>query len=182
MSSDRSERDRWEELGSREPYWAVCTHERFRADSLSDRDRDDFFASGEQAVRETFELIERHLKTNFRPGLALDYGCGVGRLALPIARRSERAIGVDISEAMLVEARANARRQGVENVEFQLPEEALAAQGPDLDFIHSYIVFQHIEPRLGIDITRSLLRRLKPGGVGSLHYSFHRKASGVRKL
>src|SRR5687768_4936060 len=113
MSSDARERSRWQELGTREPYWAVCTEERFRASTLSEADRIEFLASGEREVARTFELIDRHIAPGFRPGLSLDYGCGVGRLALPIARRSERAIGVDISDAMLVEARANALRQQV---------------------------------------------------------------------
>ena len=182
MSSGNSERGRWQELGSREPYWAVCTEERFRAGSLSEKDRDDFFASGEREVAAAFDLIERHVQKDFRPGLSLDYGCGVGRLALPIARRSESAIGVDISDAMLDEARLNAERQRVSNVAFQSPEEALSITVPDLDFLHSYIVFQHIEPAVGMEIARTLLRRLKSGGIGSLHFTFHRKASFVRRL
>ena len=182
MSSERSERNRWQELGRREPYWAVCTDPRFRARNLSERDREDFFASGEREVAATFERIASLVGKPFRPNVALDYGCGVGRLVLPIARRSEQAIGVDISDAMLGEARANAQRQQLENVVLQRPEDALSVQGPDLEFIHSFIVFQHIEPAIGLDITRALLRRLVPGGVGSLHYAFRRKASVARRL
>jgi SAM-dependent methyltransferase len=182
MASDSAERGRWQKLGSQEPYWAVCTEERFRANSLSDQDREAFFASGETEVEQTFTVIRQLLGRQFTPGLSLDYGCGVGRLALPIARRSGRAIGVDISDTMLDEARANARRQRVQNVLFERPEEALAVSAQDLDFIHSYIVFQHIEPAVGMEISRALLRRLKSGGIGALHYSFERRASVVRQI
>jgi SAM-dependent methyltransferase len=182
MSPSSEERSRWQDLGSREPYWAVCSEQRFRASALSEHDRAEFFASGEREVSQTFALITRHIRPEFRPALALDYGCGVGRLALPIARRSRNAIGVDISDAMLVEARANAERQGVKNVVFQRPEEALAVEASDLDLLHSYIVLQHIEPATGIAITRALLRRLRPGGIGCLHFTFRRDASALRRV
>lgn len=185
MSGDApspSEERRWGALGAGEPYWAVCTEDRFRAGRMSDADRSDFFASGEGEVRETLGFIVRHLVPQFRPAISLDYGCGVGRLTLPIARASGRAIGVDISESMLREARANAQAQGVTNVVFQRPGEALALHTQDLDFVHSYIVFQHIEPATGLAITRRLLARLRPGGVGALHYTYARRASIARRV
>ena len=185
MSDDApssSEERRWGVLGASDPYWAVCTEERFRAGRMSDADRGDFFASGEREVRETLDFVARHLVPGFRPVVSLDYGCGVGRLTLPIARASGRAIGVDISEDMLREARANAQAQGVANVVFQRPADALAVRDQDLDFLHSYIVFQHIEPATGLAITRRLLARLRIGGVGALHYTYARRASLPRRI
>ena len=182
MQTNQSERDRWRSLGHAEPYWAVLTDDRFRSNRMSPADRDDFFASGEREVAQTFRLIDEYFQRGFRPARALDYGCGVGRLALPIARRSGHVIGVDISDDMLREARANATAALVANVEFQAPEDALATREPDLDFVHSFIVFQHIEPSTGMEISRRLLRRLKPGGVAVLHYTYLRQASRVRHL
>ena len=185
MSGDApspSEEKRWAVLGASDPYWAVCTEDRFRAGRMSDADRAEFFASGEREVRQTLDLVARHLVPAFRPAVSLDYGCGVGRLTLPIARASGRAIGVDISESMLREARANAQAQGVGNVAFQRPAEALAVRDQDLDFVHSYMVFQHIEPATGLGITRRLLARLRPGGVGALHYTYGRRAPFARRV
>lgn len=177
-----SEERRWKVLGARDPYWAVCTEGRFRAERMSEADKREFFASGEREARDTFDFIARHLVPGFRPAVSLDYGCGVGRLTLPIARASGRAIGVDISESMLREARTNAQDQGVANVVFQRPADAFAVRDQDLDFVHSYIVFQHIEPAAGLAITRRLLARLRSGGVGALHYTYARRASVARRV
>jgi SAM-dependent methyltransferase len=48
----------------------------------------------------------------------LDIGCGCGATTRRAARRSERAVGVDISGPMLERARATAASEGVTNVEF----------------------------------------------------------------
>ncbi|MGI5206700.1 class I SAM-dependent methyltransferase [Spirillospora sp. CA-108201] len=48
----------------------------------------------------------------------LDIGCGTGQLTLLAARRAARAVGVDISEPMVVRARADAAEQGIANARF----------------------------------------------------------------
>jgi SAM-dependent methyltransferase len=48
-----------------------------------------------------------------QPGLALELGCGTGRLALPLLKSGARLVGIDRSEAMLGRARRKARRAGV---------------------------------------------------------------------
>ncbi|QLH82766.1 class I SAM-dependent methyltransferase [Halosimplex pelagicum] len=49
---------------------------------------------------------------------ALDLGCGAGQIAVPLAARVGRVVGMDPNEAMLDGAREQARRAGVENVEW----------------------------------------------------------------
>ncbi|MGH7679455.1 MAG: hypothetical protein ACRENU_13375, partial [Gemmatimonadaceae bacterium] len=46
---------------------------------------------------------------------------------------------------------------------------------------HSFAVFQHIRPRVGMRTTRRILDMLTPGGVGALHYTYGRKAGYVRR-
>ena len=41
------------------------------------------------------------------------------------------------------------------------------------DFVHSYIVFQHIPIDRGYDIFERILASLKCGGVGVLHFTYH---------
>ncbi|MEU8121626.1 methyltransferase domain-containing protein [Spirillospora sp. NPDC049024] len=48
----------------------------------------------------------------------LDIGCGTGQLTLLAARRAAQAVGIDISEPMLVRARADAAEQGIVNARF----------------------------------------------------------------
>jgi len=46
-------------------------------------------------------------------GLALELGCGTGRLALPLLKSGAELVGIDRSEAMLARARRKARRAGL---------------------------------------------------------------------
>lgn len=50
----------------------------------------------------------------------LEIGCGVGTLSLPIARRVESLVGVDIVRAAVEDARYNAEALGVHNAAFRL--------------------------------------------------------------
>jgi len=47
----------------------------------------------------------------------LDVGCGPGTLALPLARRLERVVGMDYSQGMLDALAQHARAQGLANVQ-----------------------------------------------------------------
>jgi len=41
-----------------------------------------------------------------------------------------------------------------------------------IDFVHSYIVFQHITPRRGEILFASLLSSLCDGGIGAVHFTY----------
>jgi SAM-dependent methyltransferase len=161
MSKTNRLRDQWEALGSSDPYWAVLTH----PDKKGARwDKDAFFHTG---VVEIDEVEARLAKLGISPkrGLALDYGCGVGRLTRALSTRFERVIGVDISESMLQEARtANA---AIKNLEF------IRGSGQDLakipsrsvDFIYSNIVLQHSPPDVQRRVIAEMCRILAEGGA-----------------
>jgi SAM-dependent methyltransferase len=51
-------------------------------------------------------------------GVVLDVGTGTGRLALALAPRARRVLGLDLDAGALVDARRRARRAGVGNVLF----------------------------------------------------------------
>jgi SAM-dependent methyltransferase len=181
-----SERDRWNRLASANPYWTVLVDPRYRSEAASlgaDAMRD-FFETGKRDVGRILGQVRRSVGEDFRPRRVLDYGCGVGRLTIPLARNSENVVGVDLSSAMLSEARENCARQDVGNAEFLDATDFLAM--PDsrfaFDFACSYIVLQHIPPRVGLDITRAILRRLIPGGIAALHYTLARNASPLRRI
>ncbi|MFD8819372.1 class I SAM-dependent methyltransferase [Streptomyces sp. NPDC059627] len=74
-------------------------------------------------------LVERAAP---RPGeRVLDIGCGLGATLLPAARLigpSGRALGIDIAPAMVEEARREAGRQGIGNVEVRVMD----GEHPDL--------------------------------------------------
>src|SRR4051812_47677661 len=109
--------DDWERFAQADPYFAVLTHERFKGSELSGDDREVFFASAQTPIHAIFPFLGSIFGCPERVDVTLDFGCGVGRLLLPRARRSGLALGVDVSPTMLQVCAANARREGVSNVE-----------------------------------------------------------------
>ena len=179
-----SDQQRWTALARENPYWAVLAEPKYRSDRITPEEIRAFFATGETEVSETLSRIRRHIGAEFQPGVVIDYGSGLGRLTIPLARICDRAIGVDVSEPMLNESRRIAISQGIANVEFVNADAFL--NGADsryrADLVHSYIVLQHVHPRIGMRITETLLRRLNEGGVAALHYTFARRASAIRRM
>ena len=179
-----SERDRWERL-ARDPYYAVLNMERHRDERMTDGDRAAFARSGEQDMARTFEEIRRWVAPGFAPRLAVDFGCGVGRLTMPIARVAQHVTGIDISETMLGEARRNCESDGVVNTTF-VSSEAYFARAPvdreAVDFVHAYIVFQHMPPRTGLWVADALVQNLASGGVGALHFTYARRTTRLRRV
>lgn len=160
----------WEGLGSTDPYWTVLTHEKFHASRLDDAARGEFFQSGEEHLDWVMQTVHEKLSAAFEPTRALDFGCGVGRVLIPLARRTP-AVGVDVASSMLAEARKNLDQRGL-NADLVIGDDALSQVTGEFDFIHSYIVLQHIPPARGERIVKALLERLEPGGIAVLHVTY----------
>lgn len=168
LSTDRA----WEEWGRRDPYFGVITCPQFRRGKIDATAREEFFASGNSHVDYLFQVIRQFIDPGFAPRSVLDFGCGVGRLVIPFARLAGEVVGLDVSSAMLAEARANCAELGVGNVDLLLSDDTLSAVDRKFDLVHSFIVFQHIPPERGREIFRHLLDRLAPGGVGAVHFTY----------
>jgi len=170
-STKRSDRG-YEKAASLDPYYAVIPNPRYRRLTLTNEALQDFFEIGERHVESVLATIRSHFDPNFVPRRVLDYGCGVGRLLVPLARVAEQAVGLDISASMLKEAAANCKRLGVSNIDLLLADDDLTSLKGKFDLIHSTIVFQHIPPKRVDRILRGLLTHLEPDGFGSLHFVF----------
>ncbi|HEX8319742.1 class I SAM-dependent methyltransferase [Longimicrobium sp.] len=168
MSTDHD----WEEFGRTDPYHGVLTAERFRRKNMDDAARQEFFDSGREHVAKVVDVVRTRLDAGFSPRRVLDFGCGVGRLVIPFTELGSEVVGVDVSESMLSEARQNCSAQGIGNATFVLSDDDLSRVDGKFDFIHSYIVFQHIPRDRGTMIFRKLLERLTDGGVGCLHVTY----------
>jgi 23S rRNA (uracil1939-C5)-methyltransferase len=64
------------------------------------------------------ELVDEVLTPEAELEAVVDLYCGVGLFSLPLARRARFAQGVESSAAAISDARENARRNGLENVDF----------------------------------------------------------------
>ena len=94
----------------------------------------------------------------------------------------ESVVGADVSEAMLKEARRNCDEREITNVQLVESDDALSGLSGDFDFVHSFLVFQHIPPRRGMAIFRRLIGLLADGGVGVVHFTYYRRTSALRRL
>lgn len=179
MSTDND----WKEWGRVDPYFGVITHDEFRRENLNELGLQKFFCGGEDHVEHIFNVLQQHCSLSSQPLLAVDYGCGAGRLTLPLARRADRVIGLDISEGMLHEAQKNTGKASVKNAEYRLvTDDHLSVLRESVDLIHSFIVFQHIPRVRGEVIFRSLLSRLRPGGFGVVHFTLASNETLLRRL
>jgi len=102
-----------------------------------------------------------------KPGeTVVDLGSGAGHEALLAARKvgpAGRVIGVDMTPAMIVRARANAVKAGVSNVEFREGRlEALPVETASVDAVTSNCVVNLVPDKARV--FREVGRVLRPGG------------------
>ena len=160
----RTDKD-WEKWGVTDPYFGVCSDDKFHTDAMTPEARASFFQSGEIHVAQTWQRIEHSFGVGFSPMTVLDFGCGVGRLMIPFARRAPRVVGVDISPSMLAEAKRNCADAGVSGVEFVQSDDGLSRIQGEFDLVHSHIVLQHIPWVRGRTIVATLAGHVAPNGV-----------------
>lgn len=165
----------WERFGKHDPYFGVWTEDRMRNAGASGPERDEFFASGGEHLQDVFSQIRSSLAPTFAPRRALDIGCGVGRVAIPLARLCDEVVGADISLGMLDEARRNCEAAEVTNVTLIESDDNLSRATGEFDFIHSFIVLQHIPPSRGEQIIQAIAGKLADDGVGAVHVLFASK-------
>lgn len=164
----------WDQFARQDPYWAVLTDSRYRQDKqgkLDEEARAAFFASGESHIRRMLSVLAAHF--GFELGdedCCADFGSGVGRLLIPMARRCRRAIGFDISPTMRMLCLENALEHGVAHIECfpGLPHSRL--ESTTFNWVNSYIVLQHMDTETGYQALDRLLRKVDPGGAISLHF------------
>jgi SAM-dependent methyltransferase len=161
--------DDWIRWGEQDPYFAVITNPKFRAGNIDEAARTEFFESGRRHVRYVLDTCRKLVSPGFAPQRALDFGCGVGRVVLPLAEAVPSVVGIDVSPAMLDEARRNCAARGVLNVDLLPSDDQLSQLHGQFDLLHSFIVFQHIDMPRGRQLFARLLGHLADGGVAAVH-------------
>lgn len=156
----------WRSIADHHPYYGVLAHERFLEPQPDDLV--EFFASGEQDVAHFRAVIERQFGA-FAPNSVLDFGCGVGRLTIPLAKVAGSATGVDIAEGMLALARQHTAEASL-HIDFvkDIPS------GQQFDWVNTYIVLQHIPPARGYAIIAKLWAAVARGGMLSFHVTTYK--------
>jgi SAM-dependent methyltransferase len=170
----------WDEFAAREPYFAVLTQPRFLRQQFDEATEAEFFRSGEQYVYDLVLTLSR-VAPRFIPRSVLEYGCGVGRLLIPLARAYDNVTGVDISPSMLRHARAHLDRAELPSVEL-MDTEAFAGDDRTFDLVNCFLLLQRLRPAEGLALLQRLARRVREGGVGVFHVPYRNEASAGVKL
>ena len=130
----------------------------------------DFLASGESDVARLVDPILPLLGSPATTLTALDIGCGLGRLTRALAMRFAQVEGIDIAPKMIAQARSFDPPPPT-NVRYQICDGSGVIPLPDgaVDFVFSYIVFQHVPTQRIIEIyLRETARVLQPGGLAQI--------------
>jgi SAM-dependent methyltransferase len=162
----------WEKLGRSDPFFAVLTEPKYHQDQLTGAALKEFFDSGNRYVEYILQTIRARLDPDFQPQRALDFGCGVGRLAIPLAARCQEVVGVDVSPSMLEKARAHCPESRAQNVELgQGNAESFQAAG-QFDLVNSFVVLHHIPWPQGRRLFLRLVELVREGGIGVIQVVF----------
>ena len=106
------------------------------------------------------------------PGRLVDLGCGTGRLAIHFAARGFDCVGVDLSDTMLTQARANAAARGV-TVTWHAGNLVELGGLPSASFDYAASLFSTLGMVRGANhraaAVAEVARLLKPGGRLVLH-------------
>ena len=167
----------WEKFGKKDPYYGVMTQDRFRKEKLDKKALVEFFTSGREHIEYIMDTIRTCIQPDFSPTRSLDFGCGVGRCAIPLASICPDVVGVDISDSMLEEGRRICIERSVTNLEFVRSGDGLSNVPGKFDLIHSSFVFQHISRNRGEKIFKRLIELLSENGIAVLQFLIHREVS-----
>lgn len=148
-------------FGSRDPLWAILTHPERKGRRW---DVAEFFETGVGEVKHVLAYVSA-LAPHFGKRRALDFGCGVGRLTQALSEHFEEVYGVDISSAMIQQARGHNRHGDRCHYVVNEVDDLHIFPNEHFDFIYSNITLQHMPARYSQRYLAEFLRVLAPGGV-----------------
>lgn len=156
----------WGALGHDDPLWAVLSHNDKRGGRWQ---ADEFLATGQIEIDNQLAALAPSGYPS-RRDLAIDFGCGAGRLSRALAAHFENVIGIDVSASMIRAARR--LNADIANIEFRenTGGELAGIDDASVDFVFSHITLQHIPTALALGYVEEFLRILAPGGVAVFQF------------
>ena len=181
MMAHNSDKE-WERFGKSEPYYGVVTLDKYRTGRITPEAKAEFFRTGEDHIEFVLDQIRKRLDPAFAPVRAMDFGCGVGRCAIPLAKHCQEVVGVDVSDSMLEEARRECEARSLTNVTLVKSDDELSRLEGCFDLIHSFITFQHIPPHRGEHLFARQVALVSDGGAGAVQFVYHRNVAAAVRL
>lgn len=154
----------WEHLGKAKPHYSVLVGDLFLPENVGEN-IDFFWSTGESEVDMVEKMLARHDFNTLSKKTCVEYGCGVGRVTMALARRFAQVHAYDISREHLSLARQRGTEVGITNCRYHLCPENLLDPLETCDFYYSRIVFQHNPPPIIHQLISNALRALTPGGI-----------------
>lgn len=166
----------WRNLARRDPYFAVLTQDEWRNREPDDPSLEQFFETGRVQI---VQLLDTLACNGIDVALhsALEFGCGVGRLLVPLAERFQSVVGLDVSSVMLAESKSQLLRRGLTNFELIQTNGEVPSLPTKFDFIVTYAVLQHLPHSQALQTIDAILRMLRPSGVVVIHFLSGRRVS-----
>ena len=155
----------WTHMGLAYPHHSVLTAKEYLPGNLTDAALKRFWASGDREVAITLSILNRHGFKDAGSKIACEYGSGLGRFTLPLAKVFRQVHAYDISETHLEAAKLEAHNRTISNVTFHLCVDDLQSNLEQCDFFYSRIVFQHNPPPLMRLLVKNCLLSLRPMGI-----------------
>ncbi len=168
----------YEKLGERAPLYAVLSEWGY------DKDPAAVFASGRKEIAAQLDHV-RGLGFDPKPGRALDFGCGVGRLSQALCETFEHVDGIDISDSMIRSAQGFNRHGDKCTYRVNVSDDLRLFEDNTFDFVYSNITLQHIPPEYTLRYIAEFIRVLRPRGIAVFHVpggKSHRPGSFDAKL
>ena len=145
--------ERWEQFAQKDAEFYIYSVD---VDYSTEAGKRYFFESGRKDASKILDEVGDHLSSK---DVALEIGCGTGRLALPMAGVFQHVVGIDIAPTMISKLSANAETLGIKNIAGRLADEPWENE-IQADLIYSYLVFQHIED---LGVIQNYFRRMRSG-------------------
>lgn len=158
LAADRRE---WDDLARRDAMWAVAS----QAGRRGAWDVAAFLETGEAEVAGIMDGLGRE-RLMPATGRALDFGCGLGRLTRALATRFDEVVGVDLSAAMVEQARRLHADTPAATFLVNARPELAPLDDESFDLVLSLIALQHVSRRVAIRrYLAELVRVTRPGGT-----------------
>src|SRR5260221_3274481 len=156
----------WTHLGQVSPHHSVLTTQEYLPESINAETIERFYASGGAGVATITAILRRYGFSDLESKVCVEYGCGLGRMTLALAKVFKKVHGYDISANHLALAGQRAAETGIHNADFHLGSADPGFEKlEDCDFFCSYIVFQHNPPPIIRELIGAALSSLRPGGI-----------------
>ncbi|MCE4626352.1 MAG: class I SAM-dependent methyltransferase [Desulfurococcales archaeon] len=145
------------------------------------------YESGVKDAENLDRLLEKH---GIRRGAEiLELGCGIGRVAIPLAKKGYKVTCLDISDMYINEAQSRARGEGVEEVLDAIVADAWRIDEifPENRFDAVYMIWTtligyHKEKEKDLELLKKIQRITKPNGLLAILRTVNRDLVLARRI